>query len=179
MTSAHDKDGTPGGYRLVIWATTGALMLAPLLLIRGADEPAWRAPGDFIFLAVLLAGVGIAYEAAARVPDDKAYWAGLVVALASTVLQTWINLAVGVIGSEDNPINWVYAGVTAVAVAGVALSRFHAESMAYAMVASAIAQGIAFVIALVVGRIFTGPITVFFTALWLLSAWLFRKAAQD
>ncbi len=51
--------------------------------------------------------------------------------------------------------------------------------MARAMVAAAIAQVLVFVFALVGGLGFTGPITVFFTALWLIAGWLFRKAASE
>ena len=47
------------------------------------------------------------------------------------------------------------------------------------MAATSVAQALAFVIALIAGLGFTGPITVFFAALWLIAAWLFRKAAPD
>jgi hypothetical protein len=51
--------------------------------------------------------------------------------------------------------------------------------MARAMVATALAQALVFAAALIAGLGFTGPITVFFAALWLTSAWLFRKAARE
>jgi hypothetical protein len=51
--------------------------------------------------------------------------------------------------------------------------------MALAMVAAAGAQAAAFVAAIVSGAGFTGPITIFFVTLWLLSAWLFREAARQ
>lgn len=59
------------------------------------------------------------------------------------------------------------------------LARFRPMGMSRAMVAAAIAQGLAFAIALVAGLGFTGPITIFFAALWLISAWLFREAARE
>jgi hypothetical protein len=49
--------------------------------------------------------------------------------------------------------------------------------MAIALVATAVAQVTVAIVALVAGYGFTGPLTVFFTGLWLASAWLFRKAA--
>ena len=82
------------------------------------------------------------------------------------------------IGSEDNPANLIYAAVIAVAVAAALLARFRPAGMAGAMVAAAVAQAAAFAVALGAELGFTGPITVFFVALWLASAWLFRKAAQ-
>lgn len=178
--SAQDDGGRFGSSRrLAIWSGAAALMLLPVLAMRGTEEAGWDAPGDFIFLAILLVGVGVAYELATRVADWRAYRAGLGIAVAAALLQSWINLAVGIIGSEDNPANWIYVGVLAVAVAGALLARFRPLGMARAMVATAIAQALAFAVPLVAGLAFTGPITVFFAALWLISAWLFRKAARD
>jgi hypothetical protein len=153
-------------------------MLLPVLAMRVTDEVA-RDPGDFMFLGILLVGVGVAYELAARVTDRSAYRAAVGIALAAGFLHIWINLAVGFIGSEDNNANWIYGGVLAVAVAGAVVARFRALGMARAMVATAIAQALAFVLALVAGLGFTGPITMFFAALWLISAWLFRKATRQ
>lgn len=153
-------------------------MLVPVLAMRANDEIATD-PGDFIFLGVLLVGVGAVYELAAKMRGRGAYRAGVGVALAAAFLHAWIILAVGIIGSEENPANWIYGGALAVAVIGAVLARFRPRGMARAMVASAVAQVLVFVFALVGGLGFTGPITVFFAALWLASAWLFRKAARE
>lgn len=59
------------------------------------------------------------------------------------------------------------------------LARFCPMGMSRAMVAAAVAQALAFAVALVAGLGFTGPITIFFAAFWLTSAWLFRKAARE
>lgn len=164
--------------RPAIWGGTAALMLLPVLAIRGLDRAAWDLPGDLVFLAILLVGVGAAYEVGARVADRNAYRAAVGFAVAAALLSAWINLAVGVIGSEDDPANWMYAGVVAVALAGALLARLRPPGMAVAMAAAAAAQALVFGVALVAGLGFTGPITVFFTALWLVSAWLFRRAAD-
>jgi hypothetical protein len=68
--------------------------------------------------------------------------------------------------------------VLAVALLGAAVARGHPRGLAAAMVAAAIAQLLAFLILLVAGVGFTGPITIFFAAFWLAAAWLFRKAAD-
>ena len=178
MTASAQQDGHGLGSRtrLAVWGGAAALMLVPVVAMRLAD-PAASDPGDFIFLGILLAGVGIAFELAARASDRTAYRMATGIALAAAFLTMWINLAVGIIGSEDNPANWVYAGVLAVAAAGAAVARLRPRGMALAMAATAAAQVIAFVVALATGFGFTGPITVFFAGLWLISAWLFRKAA--
>ena len=176
MTGTEEGRWGPG--RLQVLVAAAALMVLPLIALRGLDPRAWDAPGDFVFLAILLAGVAVAFEVAARVPDRRAYRAAAAVAAAAGFLQIWVNLAVGIIGSEDNPANWIYAAVIAVAAAGAVLARFQAWGMAAAMAATAVAQGLAFVVALAAGLGFTGPITVFFVSLWLISAWLFRKSAR-
>jgi hypothetical protein len=163
--------------RLVIWSGTAALMALPVLAIRAAERTP-SDPGDYIFLALLLTGVGLAYELAARVPDRSTYLAACGAAAAAALLSVWINLAVGIIGSEDNPANLIYASVIVVALGGVFLARLEPRAMARAMTAAATAQLLAFVIALSAGHGFTGPITVFFTALWLIAAWLFRSSAH-
>ena len=180
MAEHTENDGGRLGsrWRLAVWGGAAALMLLPVLAMRVTDEVAGD-PGDFMFLGILLVGVGVAYELAARVTDRSAYRAAVSIALAAALLHTWINLAVGIIGSEDNPANRIYGGVLAVALVGAFLARFRPDGMARAMVATAIAQALVFVIALVAGLGFTGPITVFFAALWLTSAWLFRKAARE
>lgn len=180
MAGSSETDAGPGGVRRrpAIWGGVAALMLLPVLAVRGVDGAAWDPPGDFVFLSILLTGVGVAYELALRVTDRGAYRAAVGIALAAALLSAWINLAVGIIGSEDNPANLVYAGVLAVAAIGAVAAGFRPLGMARAMTAAALAQVIAFIVALAAGLGFTGPITVFFTALWLISAWLFRRAAS-
>jgi hypothetical protein len=176
--SVQDDRRTGSGRRsLTVWAGAAALMALPVIAIRSVDG-AESDPGDFVFLLILLVGVGGAYELATRVPERAAYGAGIALALAAALLSGWINLAVGIIGSEDNPANWVFAAPPAAALLGALMSRFRAAGMAGAMVAAAIAQGATFIVAIAADLGFTGPITIFFVSLWLLSAMLFRRAAR-
>jgi hypothetical protein len=90
-----------------------------------------------------------------------------------------MNLAVGIIGNEDNPANLMYGGVLAVGIIGAVIARFQPHGMARALVATALAQALVAVIALIAGLGYTLILTGFFVALWLTSARLFRKAAQE
>lgn len=162
--------------RLATLAGIGAAMLLPVIALRVAEN-APRDPGDYVFLAILFTGIAAAFEIAARVSRQRAYVAAAAIAVAAAVLQAWINLAVGTIGTEDNPANWIYAAVLGIAAVGALLARFRPAGMALAMSAAAAAQVLAFAVALAAGLGFTGPITIFFTALWLISAGLFRRAA--
>ena len=163
--------------RLLVWAVAGAAMLLPILAMRGVDPAAWDPPGDFIFLGILFAGTAGAFELGTRVPPRLAFRVAVALGLAAILLHTWVNLAVGIIGTEENPANLIYVAVIAVAVIGALLARFRARAMAKAMQAAAIAQALVFAIAWATGLGFTGPITIFFIALWLASAALFHKAA--
>ena len=179
MDASLGEDSPPLGLpgRLAVWGGAAALMALPVIAIRLA-EGAESDPGDFVFLLILLAGVGGAYELAVRVPVRAAYGTGVAVAAAAALLSGWINLAVGIIGSEDNQANWIFAAPPAIALAGALLVRFRADGTGRAMAAAALAQAAAFAIALAAGLGFTGPVTVFFVSLWLVAALLFRKAAQ-
>ncbi len=167
-----------GRGRAAIWSGAAAAMVLPVLPERLSGEVAWDV-GDFMFLAMLLLGIGIALEVALRASAARTYRAAAAIALASAVLSMWINLAVGILGSEDNPANLIFAGPIAIAVAGTLHAGARPRGMARVMVAAAVAQVATFVVALVAGLGFTGPVTVFFTALWLIAASLFRRSAVE
>lgn len=139
---------------------------------------------DFVVAAALLAAFGGAYALALRVSKNAAYRAGATVALAAGLALVWINGAVGIIGDENNDANMLYLGVLATGIIGALATRFQAHGMSRAMVATAAAQILVPIIALVVGAGGNGPawpwdaivLTAFFAALWLLSAWLFRRS---
>jgi hypothetical protein len=51
-----------------------------------------------------------------------------------------MNLAVGVIGTEDDPANLMYVGVLAVGIIGAIIARFRPHGMARTLFATALAQ---------------------------------------
>ena len=177
MASRFEQGGwSAARLRAAAWGGTAALILLPLVAMRLTSEVDWDA-ADFLFAIGLVGGVGLMFELAVRTSPNRSYRAGVGVALAAAFLLTWINLAVGIIGNEENPFNLLYFAVLGVAALGAVAARFRASGLAVAMAAAAVAQVAVAVIALAVGLGFTGPITVFFAGLWLASAWLFRKAA--
>ena len=90
---------------------------------------------------------------------NSAYRAAVGVALAAAFILVWVNLAVGIIGSEDNPANVMYGGVLAVGIIGAIIARFQPHGMARALVATALAQALVAVIALIAGWGSTGRIS--------------------
>jgi hypothetical protein len=162
------------------------MLLLPLVAAQFTDQVNWDATDFAVFGAMLLVAGG-AFELAARTTGNRAYRAAVGIALAAAFLLVWMNLAVGIIGAEDNPANLMFGGVLAIGIMGAIIARFRPDGMARALFATTLAQALVAVIALVAGLGPTGPIwrseililSGFFAALWLISAWLFRKAAQE
>jgi hypothetical protein len=162
------------------------MLLLPMVAMLFTDEVGWDET-DFAVIGAMLFGACGAYELAAKMTGNIAYQAAVGVAGVAAFILVWINLAVGIIGSEDNPANLMYGGVLAVGVIGSIIARFESGGMALALFATALAQALVGVIALIAGLGSTGAnwpgaivfLTGFFAALWLLSAWLFRKAARE
>lgn len=116
-----------------------------------------------------------------------AYRIGAALALAAGFAQIWINLAVGIVGGEDNPQNQGFFMIVAAAAACAFTARLEAGGMARAMLAAAGLQlllGAAVATAPITARLEpNGPpgvlaLSAAFAALWLLSAAAFRSSAR-
>jgi hypothetical protein len=176
------RGGVP--WRILGWGAAALVLAAPLAAMRFTDDVAWSA-WDFAFMAALLAAVGLALELAVRRSLDPLYRAAVGVALAAGFLLVWITGAVGLIGSEAQGANLAYAAVLAAALAGAAVARGRPAGLAWAMGAAAAVQALVPLAALLdpaARALVRSPevpaLTGGFVALWLASAWLFRKAAQ-
>jgi hypothetical protein len=125
---------------------TGCTLLVPLLgnLFMGWNWPLFA----FAFWGALLFGTGLTYELIARKGSTIAYRAAVGVACATGFILFWINAAAGIIG--DGPVNLMYLGVLAVGFIGALIARFQPRGMALALFATAVAQLLVPVIALVI-----------------------------
>lgn len=163
---------------------TAFILLLPLLAMQFTDEVVWDLV-DFAVAGVLVFGAGLTYELVARKAGNIAYRAAVGVAVAAALLLVWMNLAVGIIGNEENPANLMYIGVLAVGIVGVLIARFRSHGMARALLATALAQMLVGVIALLAGMDqYPGSsvseimnLNWFFVALFFVSALLFRRAS--
>ena len=124
-------------------------------------------------------------EPAAGMKGNTAYRSAVVVALAAAIILVWLSLGVGIIGADGDPANLMYFGVLAVGIIGALIARFRAGGMARALFATALAQASVAAIALIAGLGYpwSGPLELlalngFFVALFVGSAWLFRRAAH-
>jgi hypothetical protein len=173
-------------WRIAPWVTAVLVLLLPLVAMQFTDEVVWDET-DFAVMGAMLFGACGAHELAARMIRNVIYRAAVSVAVVAAFILIWLSLAVGIIGSEDNPANLMYGGVLAVGIFGALIVRFQPHGMARALAATALAQALVGVTALIAGLGSTGAnwpgtivfLTGFFGALWLVSAWLFRKAARE
>jgi hypothetical protein len=159
-------------------------LLVPLVGMQFTDEVVWGL-FDFIFAWVLIAGACFAYKLATRKTDNIAYRVAAGVAVATCFTVVWVNGAVGIIGSEDNPANLMYVGVVGAGIIGALLARFQPGGMARALFVTALAQALVPVIALIIWRNDFSPgvvqvfgLNAFFVLLFVGSALLFRRAAR-
>jgi VIT1/CCC1 family predicted Fe2+/Mn2+ transporter len=161
------------------------ILSLPLLAMLITDEVVWGL-GDFALAGVLLVGTGLVHARATRTPRNIAYRAAVGVAIATAFILLFLMGAVGIIGEDGDPADLMYFGVLAVGIVGAVIARLQPEGMARAMLATALAQALVAVIALIAGK-HQAPISSvweilglngFFVALFVGSAWLFRHAAR-
>ena len=163
-----------------MWCAAACMLLAPLIAMKFFPTSGVNWTGsDFVVMGVLLAACCATVELGAWLSGNTWYRAAFAAAVLAGLLLVWISLAVGIINEEHDRANLMFGGVLATGFIGALLSRFKPEGMARTMVATAAVQMLIGVIALVGGMgVEAIALGTFLSALWLLSAWLFRKAAR-
>jgi hypothetical protein len=169
---------------LIVALGTALILSVPLIAQQFTSEVNWSV-ADFLVMGVLIFSTGLSYVLITRYVTDIVYKAAIVMALGSTFLMIWANLAVGLIGSGPNLGNLMYLGVIAVGFIGTSLSRFTPAGMERTMNAMALAIILLAVIALSVNmQQYPGSsvaeiigVNGFFAALFAISGLLFRFVA--
>jgi hypothetical protein len=165
-----------------------ALAVAAVFFARAEGSPA-----DAMALAVdaLIIVGAIVYAATNR--HTAAYRWAMGLALAATFILFWMIGAVALLGPElgRNTADLIYFAVPTVAVIGAVIARFKPHGMALAMLAAAVAvmalppivvAGFTPLSPNTAGELFPYGLLLFhspFAALFLGSAWLFRKCARQ
>ncbi len=170
---------------LYLAAGTATILLIPFIAMQFTPEVVWTL-SDFIIAGALILGTGCTYLFITRKSGTNAYRVAVGLALGTGFFLIWSNLAVGVIGSEDNPINLAYFGVIAIGIIGAFFSSFKADGMVITLFVAAMAQALIAFVAIFGGYYQSPPSSVmeilgvngFFVTLWIVSALMFRYAAQ-
>ena len=175
--------------RFKIWYVafaTAAILVAPLVAMQFTEEVNWGLL-DFIVMGILLFGTGLAYLMISRISESTAYRTAVGVAVVAILLLIWVNLSVGIIGSEGNSANLLYVGVVAICIIGAGTSRFQPLGMARTMFTTAFVQMLVPVIVLIIWRtsleespgiVGVFGLNAFFASLFIVSALLFRNVAN-
>lgn len=164
----------------VLLGTLG-LLLIPLIAIFFTDEMKWDI-FDFIVAGILIAGTGIIYVFVTRLRRDFAYRAAFGVGLAASFIVVWANLAVGIVGSEDNPINLLFFGILLIGVIGAIISKFKPIGMSLTMFTMSLAQLLVASVLLLAGLSSLRELllsSVFLISVWTISGVLFRKSIDE
>lgn len=173
-------------WRVARWSAAAALLCVPAIAMRFTSEVDWNAT-DFVVMGVLFAAILGAYDFLASRAPSFAYRAASVLTTLGLFLLIWINLAVGIIGSEDNAGNVMFAAVITIIVGGACIAKFKPAGMGRALLIAAAAQLVVGLVALAgdlgaEGRGWPRDVivlTAFFTGLWVTAGTLFRLSARD
>lgn len=162
------------------------ILTIPLAAMQYSREVVWTL-SDFIVAGTLLFSTGLTYILVTQKSRPIAYRLAVGFALFTGLLLVWINLAVGLTGSEDDPVNLWYFGVVAVGTAGTIISRFRPAGMVITLFSTALTQALVAVVVLIGGYYPSPPSTAFhiisingfFTTLFVISALLFSYVDQE
>jgi len=108
---------------------------------------------------------------------NRPYRVAVGIAVAAALLVVWMH---GAVATEDDSPGLMFFGVLVVGIIGAIIARFRPQGMARALFATALAQALVAVIAMIAWKQYFEILILsgFFIALWIGSALLFRKAAR-
>ena len=173
-------------WRMVGWGGAVLLLSLPFFAMQFTNSGVDWSLGDFIFAGTFFGIIGGLFEFAVRTSSSGTYRLAFAAGLLGFFAVIWVNLAVGIVGSEDNPRNLLFFAALLVGIGGAIGARLRTVGMARAMLATAASLIIAFVLAElgprdepVVRPIVEAVGTSLFVMIFLGSAWLFRRAAAQ
>ena len=172
--------------RRVVWGIVGVLIVMLPVAMQFTDEVQWN---EAVAYGIILLIVGGFFELWQWLKTrELTYRIAFGVGLAGLLLLGWVSGAVGIIGSENQPVNLMYWAVPAVLLVGSLISRFKPRGMAYTLFATAVVQVLIPIVALTISQQVSwgnaGVVGVFvfnsiFALLFLGSALLFRRASAS
>jgi hypothetical protein len=165
-------------------SVTAVILLLLLLANHFVDGWNWP-PKAFVLFGILIFGIGLTYELVTRNVDTLAYRSAVGLALVSGFVLFWGNFVQA--ADDVNPAAMMYLVVPVLGIIGAVIARFRSNGMARTMFATALAQVLVLVIALMRNlpmTAWTAPVwrgfggNALFAMLFFGSALLFRTAAR-
>lgn len=127
-----------------VWGAVLVLMLVLVGVVGMGFTNGEVSFGEAAAYGVILLLAGGAYEMAVALKRrSRIYRAAFILGLVGALLLIWVNGAVGIIGSEDNPANLLYGAVLGVGLLGTLAARFRPRGMAATL---SVAAGVQFLV---------------------------------
>ncbi|MGX5175450.1 hypothetical protein ACUR5C_15625 [Aliikangiella sp. IMCC44653] len=105
--------------RMVLVAVfTLLVLMLPLIAMQFTNEVNWSA-ADFLVMGGLLMLAGLSYVFLLSFAQHWSYRLAAALCALASLLLIWVNLAVGIIGAANNPLNLLFAGVILVVLVSV------------------------------------------------------------
>lgn len=164
-------------WRLALWGGALLALALPYFAMQFSSEMNWTV-FDFGVFGVMLAVACGGVELAVHLSEKNSYRLAAILTLGGGFLMVWANLAVGIIGNENNPQNLFFFGVLAAGLIGALLTKFKAGGLAMTLRVMAALQLLLGLAAWALGWAFLPVFTLFYVALWLIAAQLFAKTAD-
>lgn len=164
---------------------TGLLLLVPLIAMNFTDEINWTF-SDFVIAGGMLFGSGLSFLLIIRTSTNIWYHAAIGITLCTMLFLVWSNLAVGLIGSEDNSINGLYLIVIFVGIIGAVISKLQAKGMTIVLFIQSLIIFLIAGIAVLIDHSLLGEksfnlllgVTLFFSSLFAIAGWLFHYSKR-
>ena len=165
---------------------TAGILLVPFLIMQFTNEVNWSL-FDFLIMGGIIFGSGLALRYFVNQSDQLAYRIGIALAIGTTFLLIWANLAVGLIASGANTANLMYIGVIGIGITGAFMTRLAAKGAERTMYAIVLGLVLHTIIALGIGAHKlpgSSPMEIFmvngfFIFLYLCAALAFRVRKND
>ncbi len=142
---------------------------------------------DFAIAGFLLIITATAIRHLFRRSTNNAYRIGATILILGLVLLAWVNGAVGIIGSENNPANLMYVNVPIAGLLCALITKFTPKGLSFACMLMAITQLLVALIAVTADLGAEGPswprdimlMTIFFCVIWSIAAGQFLRADKQ
>jgi hypothetical protein len=178
MTSKQSQRTGASPWRVIGWGGAIALILTPLVAMQFTSEVNWDET-DFIVATIIFGIVGGLIELAVRLSSNWFFRIGAMFAVLAGFMVVWANLAVGLIGNEDNPVNLWFGAVLLIAIAGSIAARFRKGLLPFAMFLSGALQvAIGIFAGILGGDMRGGKFTIVLSVAWFIASLFFWYARQ-
>lgn len=164
-------------WRIALWSGALLALATPWFLMRYTGQGAWTA-FDFVVFGVMVGAVCAGFELAIRLSDRWTYRLAAFMTVIGGFLMVWANLAVGIIGNEENPQNLIFYAVLLTGLVGALITKFDARGLMWTLRLMAAVQLGIFLIAAVLDWALVPVFTIFFFSLWLIAGELFKKSTR-